>query len=142
MTDISLPNLKTLDVSANAINNLSSSMEHLDAPKLAELHVSRNRLLSLPHLRLAFPALAVLSAANNRLTTLGYDDIKGLQVVDVSGNEINHLEPQLGLLGAEGLRSLMIGGNTFRVPRRDILNKGTQAVLTWLRGRIPEDQIP
>ena len=142
LTDISLPNLKTLDISANAITSLSLFMEHLDAPKLAEWHVSRNRLNSLPQLRLAFPSLTVLSAANNRLSRLGYEEVKGLQVLDVSGNEIHHLEPRLGLLGAEGLRSLMIGGNTFRVPRRDILDKGTQAVLTWLRGRIPEDQIP
>ena len=137
---ISLPSLKTLDISWNAVNDLSPLVESLGAPKLAELHVSCNRLISLPNLRDAFPSLTAVSAANNRLNTLEFEAIRGLQILDVSGNEISHLNPKLGLLGSEGLRSLAIGGNTFRVPRRDVLDKGTEAVLTWLRSRIPENE--
>ena len=67
--------------------------------------------------------------------------MKGLHVLDVTGNELGHLEPKLGLLGAEGLRTFLVGGNTFRVPRRDVVEKGTGAVLTYLRGRIPQDEL-
>ena len=138
---LSLPNLRSLNVSSNAINALSPLLDNLSAPKLAELDVSRNRLASLLPLRTAFPALVTLLAANNVICMLEVDVARGLEVLDVSGNELDRLEPKLGLLGAEGLRTLIIGGNKFRVPRRDVIDKGTEAVLTWLRGRIPDGDL-
>lgn len=136
--ELSLPNLKTLDLSSNAIKALLPLINHLFAPKLANLNVSRNRLASLLPLRNTFPSLVSLIVANNSICVLEVDVVRGLQVLDVTGNELDHLEPKLGLLGAEGLRTLVIGANRFRVPKRDIIDKGTDAVLTWLRGRIPE----
>ena len=56
--------------------------------------------------------------------------MKGLQALDVSGNAITHLQPKLGLLGSHGLRTLLVGANKFSVPRRDVIDKGTEAVLT------------
>jgi hypothetical protein len=35
-------------------------------------------------------------------------------------------------------RSLQIEGNTFKIPRIDILKKGTNAILDYLKGRIIE----
>lgn len=61
-------------------------------------------------------------------------------MLNLHGNAIAHLEPGLGLLAAQGLRTLVVSGNQFRVPRRDVLEKGTDAVLAWLRGRIPLEQ--
>jgi len=37
------------------------------------------------------------------------------------------------------LTSFDVAGNRFRVPNWQVLGKGTEAVLTWLRGRIPRD---
>jgi len=136
--ELCLPNLRSLDLSSNAINTLLPLLNYLSAPKLADLNVSRNSLASLLPLRSAFPLLVSLSAADNRICVLEVDVVRGLQVLNVSGNEIDHLEPKLGLLDAEGLRTLVVGGNRFRVPRRDVIDKGTDAVLTWLRSRIPE----
>ena len=62
-------------------------------------------------------------------------------MLDVSGNEIGQLEPKLGLLGAEGLRTLLVGGNRFRVPRRDVVDKGTEAVLSYLKSKIPDEEM-
>ena len=62
-------------------------------------------------------------------------------MLDVSGNAIAHLDPRLGLLGSEGLRTLITEANTFRVPRRDVIDKGTNAVLAWLKGRISEEEM-
>ncbi len=138
--ELSLPRLRSLDLSANAINTLIPLLNQLHAPMLADLNISRNRLASLLPLRNTFPSLVSLSAANNSICVLEVDVVRGLQVLNVSGNDIDHLEPKLGLLGAEGLRTLVIGGNRFRVPRRDVVDKGTDAVLTWLRGRIPEGE--
>lgn len=138
---LSLPNLTSLDLSVNAISTLSPVSDNLSAPKLAELNISRNRLVSLLPLRTKFHSLVSLLAADNGISVLEADVARGLQVLDVSGNELDRLDPKLGLLGAEGLRTLIVGGNRFRVPRRDVIDKGTEAVLTWLRSRIPEGQI-
>lgn len=137
---ILLPLLRTLDLSSNAITGLDPLLRSIEAPRLAELNVSRNRLTSLTSLRTTFPSLTTLFASDNSIRTLEVDVVRGLQVVDVSGNEINHLDAKLGLLGAEGLRTLMVGGNTFRVPRREVVDKGTEAVLSWLKSKIPDGE--
>lgn len=141
LTDLSLPNLRSLNLSNNAITSLSPVVDLLSAPQLSEMHVSRNRLTSLPVLRNAFPALVTVYASQNNISDLRVESVKGLQVLDVSGNAIAHLEPKLGLLGSEGLRTLVVGANTFRVPRRDVIDRGTEAVLAWLKGRIPEEEM-
>ena len=138
---LSLPNLRALDLSFNSITSLSPLLGFLSAPKLTELNVSRNRLTGLPLLRNSFPSLISLFASDNKISELQVQAVKGLQVLDVTGNELGHLEPKLGLLGAEGLRTFLVGGNTFRVPRRDVVEKGTGAVLTYLKGRIPQDEL-
>ena len=140
-TDLSLPNLKSLNLSNNAITSLCPLLDLLSAPQLSEMNVSRNRLTSLPVLRKSFPALVSVRASQNSISELPVEHVKGLQLLDVSGNAIVHLEPRLGLLGSEGLRTLMLGANKFRVPRRDVIDKGTEAVLAWLKGRIPEGEI-
>ena len=141
LTNLSLPNLQSLNLSNNAITSLSPLMDFLSAPQLLEINVSRNRLTSLPILRKSFPALASVFASQNSMSELQAEPVKGLQVLDVSGNAIVHLEPKLGLLGSHGLRTLLIGANKFRVPRRDVLDKGTEAVLTWLKNRISEEEM-
>jgi len=140
-TEMLLPNLTCLDASFNGITSLAPLLEYLSAPNLAELNVSRNRLTTLPPLRVAFSALKTVYASDNSISKLPVESVKGLQVLNVSGNNINHLEPKLGLLDAEGLRTLVLGGNTFRVPRKDVLDKGTVAVLAWLKSRISEDEM-
>ena len=137
-SEISLPSLKSLDLSHNTISSFTPLFEHLDAPKLNELIVSRNRLTSFPPLRIAFPSLKIILAAENSIVELKVESVQGLEVLDVSGNEIEHLEPKLGLLGEEGLRTLLVGANRFRVPRRDVVEKGTGAILAWLKGRIQD----
>ena len=136
---LELPKLKTLCLSANVLSSLLPLMATLSARALSELDVSRNRLNSLPVLREAFPRLTSLKAADNQITDLPVDVVRGLQVLNVSGNAINFLDPKIGLLGQEGLRTLLVGANTFRVPRRDVVEKGTEAILTWLKGRIADE---
>lgn len=140
---LSLPALKTLDLSSNTLASLAPLLENLSSPLLTELNASRNRLTTLPALRSTFPALTTLHVSDNSIHELTVEAAQGLHVLDVSGNEISFLEPRLGLLGGSegGLRTLAVGGNTFRVPRRDVVEKGTEAILTWLRGKIPEDGI-
>ena len=133
-----LPQLKVLNISANAIQNPDPILSALSTPSLSEINISRNRLSSLPVFRSHFPCLTSVFAADNSITDLSIKAVEGLHVLDVSGNEINFLEPKIGLL-SEGLHTLLVGANRFRVPRREVVEKGTQAILAWLRDRIPDD---
>lgn len=59
-----------------------------------------------------------------------------LQELDASNNQLSNLPPQMGLM-APTLRLLRLEGNCIRVIRRPVLEKGTAAVLDWLKDRIP-----
>ncbi|KAI0145449.1 hypothetical protein GGR57DRAFT_480213 [Xylariaceae sp. FL1272] len=131
---IDLTALKELNLQSNFITSLTPLTTNLCAPNLEKLDVSFNRIVKLPNLRETFPSLSVLLIANNRLEELDPDAVQGIKVVDASNNEITHLNPRLGLLGLERLDVM---GNRFRVPRWNVLERGTEATLRWLRGRVP-----
>ena len=138
-TPLTLPNLQSLNLTSNALTSLTPLVESLTAPKLATLILLFNRLTSLPtspSLTAAFPSLSKLLASNNKICILDVESISGLQVLDVSSNEIEALPPRLALL--EGtLRTLIVNGNKFRVPGWGVLEKGTEEILKWCRRKIP-----
>lgn len=136
--DLDLPSLKELNLTSNHITSLGPLALHLRAPRLEKVDVSFNRIAALPQtppLREAFPQLTVLLMSNNHLIDLDPEAIKGLRIVDAANNDIAHLNPRLGLL--PGLERLEVSGNRFRVPRWNVLERGTEATLRWLRGRVP-----
>lgn len=140
---LSLPHLTTLSLASNVLSSLLPLLESLSAPLLSTLDVSHNRLRSLPPLRHTFPALTTVLASENAIEDLEIEAVRGIRVLDVTGNEISHLRPELGLLessedgkGDEGLRELRVSGNRFRVPRREVVERGSAAVLAWLRGKV------
>lgn len=141
--ELTLPVLTELNLSSNTITSLGPLTKFLKAPALEKIDVSLNRLTALPlDLKQSFPSLKVLLASNNQLTELDPAAIKGLKVVDVSSNDIAHLDPRLGLLGGkDGLERLEVAGNRFKVPKWNILEKGTAATMRWLRGRVPAAEI-
>ena len=139
---LTLPHLQSLNLTSNALTTLTPLSTSLSAPKLATLILLFNRLTSLPTsppLRDTFPNLSKLLASNNQISVLDVDAVRGLQVLDVSSNEIETLPPRLALL--EGtLRTLMVTGNRFRVPSWGVLEKGTEEILKWCRRRIPRGE--
>lgn len=54
----------------------------------------------------------------------------------LTNNQLSNVPPQLGLMSGH-LRVLSLEGNVLRTIRRAILDKGTAAVLDYLRDRIP-----
>ncbi|KAF9111092.1 hypothetical protein BGX27_005413 [Mortierella sp. AM989] len=141
---LSFPFLVKLDLSDNAITTLNTiasadSAEDIgqnNYPNLNELNLTANRITELPiWLPKAFPKLTTLAASRNKITTIEPESLKGLLVVDLSGNEITSLPPLLG--NVRTIKSLSLDGNLFRVPRRQIMEQGTEAVMEYLRGRIP-----
>ncbi|KAF7548974.1 hypothetical protein G7Z17_g6700 [Cylindrodendrum hubeiense] len=141
--DIELPVLKELNLASNHITGLGALTKFIHAPKLEKVDVSLNRLNALPtNLKEAFPSLSVLLIANNHIVDLDAEMIKGLKIVDVSNNDIAHLNPRIGLLGGPGgLERFEVMGNRFRVPRWNVLDRGTDATLRWLRGRVPVSEM-
>ena len=65
--------------------------------------------------------------------------LKVLAVLDLSNNDVQHVPPELGTITQ--LRTLQLEGNPFRVPRPQILVKGTQSIMSYLRDRIPSNKI-
>ncbi|GJJ79034.1 hypothetical protein EMPS_11393 [Entomortierella parvispora] len=137
---LSFPFLVTLDISDNAITTLGSATDESGAldrfPNLNELNLTANRLTELPiWLPKAFPNLKTLNASRNKIVVLEPKSLEGLVSVDLSGNEIATLPPLLG--NVRSIKTLSLDNNLFRVPRRQIMDQGTEAVMEYLRGRIP-----
>jgi Leucine-rich repeat (LRR) protein len=134
---MSLTSLTTLIIQANNIASLQPLIENLDAPKLDTLDVSANRLTSIEGIRPTFPHLIAFYARDNQITEIPVDSIDGIKILDLSSNAITSLPPKLGTLSS--IRELRVGGNLFKVPRWQVLEKGTESVMEWLRGRLPVD---
>ena len=137
--DLEFPSLKELNLSSNRMTGLEPLVTHLHAPVLEKLDISVNRINALPKaLKETFPDLGILLASNNQIIDLDPEAIRGLKIVDASSNDISRLNPRIGLLGGSGgLERLDVMGNRFRVPRFNVLERGTDATLRWLRGRVP-----
>ncbi|PHH66515.1 hypothetical protein CDD81_6990 [Ophiocordyceps australis] len=141
--ELELPVLREMDLASNQMTCLEVLAQLLRAPALDKVDVSFNGITRLPsNLKQAFPQLQVLLAANNQLTALEAKSISGLRTVNVANNEIAHLSPLIGLLGGKGgLEKLDVTGNRFKIPRWNILERGTDETLRWLRGRVPAADI-
>ncbi|KAJ5631660.1 uncharacterized protein N7484_011760 [Penicillium longicatenatum] len=150
---LELPKLQSLNVNATTLTSLDSLLANLRAPSLNFLDASNNRLTgALPNARETYPELKTFLVSDNKISQLDFEAVQGLQVLDISNNDIDHLPPKIGLLGAErspqnwgtgsALRRLEVAGNRFRVPRWQIVAKGTEAVLDYLRQRIPACDMP
>lgn len=136
---LELPKLRELRLSGNKLNSVTPLTVHLAAPSLQSLDISQNRLTgSLPGLRDSFPALVTLIASDNAIVDVPADSLSGLKIVNLSNNNIERLDPRIGLL-AGTLTSLIVEGNRFRAPNYQVLSKGTDAILSWLKDKIPRD---
>ncbi|XP_048353189.1 leucine-rich repeat-containing protein 40 [Sphaerodactylus townsendi] len=107
---------------------------------LKELHVGENQIevLTAEHLK-HLNSLCVLELRDNKLKSLP-DEItllQGLERLDLSNNDISRLPYKLGNLPQ--LKFLALEGNPLRTIRKDVLQKGTQEILKYLRSKIQDD---
>ena len=131
---LDLPNLTTLNLSSNqiAIDDLMAA--GMAMPKLTTLDISRCRIDHLPPLPSRFPQLTTLIAFDNRISVLDVECVRGLEILDLKGNDLRSLPAELSLLG---LKKLLVGGNPMRAPRREILESSSERLMEWLKGRLP-----
>lgn len=136
---LELPKLRELRLSSNKIRSLEPITSNLSAPALQILDVSRNAISgALPALRSHFPELITLIAGDNSITEVSAESLTGLKIVNLCNNDIERLEPRIGLLQGT-LTSFEVEGNKFRVPNYQLLSKGTDATLSWLKDKIPRE---
>ncbi|KAJ5142971.1 Leucine-rich repeat typical subtype [Penicillium bovifimosum] len=150
---LELPKLQSLTLNAATLTAWEPLLSNLTAPSLKFLDISHNRLKGpLPHLRKTYPELKTLVASDNQISSLEFEAVQGLQVLELSNNDIDSLPPKIGLLAAQrsplnwgngsALRRFEVAGNRFRVPRWQVVAKGTDAILDFLRERIPTSDLP
>ncbi|XP_067893356.1 leucine-rich repeat-containing protein 40 isoform X2 [Heterodontus francisci] len=120
-------------------NRLHHLPEFPSCRYLKELHIGNNQIeyLGSEHLK-NLSAISVLELRDNKLKSLP-DEIlllQNLERLDLTNNDISSLPYVLGNLPK--LKSLLVEGNPLRTIRRDIINRGTQELLKYLRSRIEE----
>ncbi|XP_044217848.1 leucine-rich repeat-containing protein 40 [Thunnus albacares] len=128
--------LTHIDLRNNQLNDLPSEMRNLT--KLRSIILNYNRFKSFPEVLYQIVSLDTVLLGNNQVGALDPSRLMKLvhlSTLDLSNNDLLNIPPELGL--CVSLRCLSLEGNPFRTPRAAIVAKGTDAVLEYLRGRIP-----
>ncbi|XP_071387242.1 leucine-rich repeat-containing protein 40 isoform X1 [Centroberyx affinis] len=155
-----LASLKLLDCSNNQLTGVPVSISEmlaleqlflrhnklrllpqLPAPNLKELYVGNNQIEDLEAEQLAsLMAISLLELRDNKIKTLPEQItlLSTLTRLDLTNNDITTLPASLSLL--PNLKMLLLEGNPLRGIRRDLLTKGTNELLKYLRGRIKEPE--
>uniref|UniRef100_A0A671TBH3 Leucine-rich repeat-containing protein 40 n=1 Tax=Sinocyclocheilus anshuiensis TaxID=1608454 RepID=A0A671TBH3_9TELE len=131
-----LKQLVHIDLRNNLLISLPMELEGLT--KLRSVILSFNRFKSFPEVLYHISSLETILISNNQVGGIDPVQMKtlnNLSTLDLSNNDIMQVPPELG--NCTSLRALMLDGNPFRNPRAAILSKGTDAVLEYLRSRIP-----
>ncbi|WAR24190.1 LRC40-like protein [Mya arenaria] len=140
--------MKNLDFSNKKCSKIPEEVIKLAVKgEVTSVNLSKNSFTQLPEgLMLISDFLKELNLGFNKLTSL-HTDIGlyfKLTTLDLRNNMLSDLPSDMASL--KGLReiylsfnrSLQLMGNAFRIPRPQILAKGTLALLEHLRGRIAE----
>lgn len=125
-----------LDLRSNFLNSLPEEMKSLI--RLQVINLSFNRFKILPEVLYHIPTLETILISNNQVGSVDPQKMKtmeNLTTLDLQNNDLLQIPPELG--NCVNLRTLLLDGNPFRVPRAAILMKGTAAILEYLRDRIP-----
>ncbi|TNM87667.1 leucine-rich repeat-containing protein 40 isoform X1 [Takifugu flavidus] len=132
----SLLQLTHIDLRNNQMAELPAEMKNLT--KLRSIILNYNRFKSFPGVLYQIVSLETILLGNNQVD--GVDPshlmkLSHLSTLDLSNNDLLKIPPELGL--CTSLRCLSLEGNPFRAPRAAIVAKGTDAVMEYLRSRIP-----
>ncbi|XP_068449371.1 leucine-rich repeat-containing protein 40 [Clinocottus analis] len=128
--------LMHIDLRNNQLSDLPSEMKNLT--KLCSIVLNYNRFKSFPEVLYQMVSLETVLLGNNQVDKVDPHRLMGLvhlSTLDLSNNDLLNIPPELGLCGS--LRCLSLEGNPFRTPRAAVVARGTDAVLEYLRSRIP-----
>ncbi|XP_008333181.1 leucine-rich repeat-containing protein 40 [Cynoglossus semilaevis] len=128
--------LTHIDLRNNQLSDLPSDLKTLT--KLRSIILNYNRFKSFPEVLYQLVSLETVLLGNNQVGGVDPSHLVkmvNLSTLDLSNNDLLNVPPELGLCSS--LRCLSLEGNPFRTPRAAIVAKGTDAVLDYLRSRIP-----
>ncbi|KAF7141420.1 hypothetical protein RHSIM_Rhsim06G0196800 [Rhododendron simsii] len=133
------PKLQILDLSGNA-SCLPEHPAFSSLPQLQELYLRRIHISEFPSALLQLQQLRLLDLSQNSLQLIpkGIKNMTSLTELDLSDNNITTLPAELGLL-EPSLQVLKLDGNPLRSIRRAILDRGTKAVLNYLKDKIVDN---
>jgi len=133
------PKIQILDLSGNP-GCLPEHPAFSSLPQLQELYLRRMHISEIPSDLLGLQKLRVLDLSQNSLHLIpdGIKNLTSLTELDLSDNNISTLPAELGLL-EPSLQVLKLDGNPLRSIRRAILDRGTKAVLNYLKDKIVEN---
>lgn len=131
-----VPRLQILDLSG-CVASLPDNTAFASLPHLQELYLRRVQLHEVPSDILRLQKLQILDLSQNSLRSIpeGFQNLSSLNELDLSDNSITSLPPKLGLL-EPSLQALRLDGNPLRSIRRTILDRGTKAILSYLKDKI------
>lgn len=128
--------LTHVDLRNNQLSDLPAEMKSLT--KLRSIILNCNRFKTFPEVLYQMVSLETILLGNNQVGVVDPERLVKLihlSTLDLSNNDLLNIQPELGL--CTSLRCLSLEGNPFRTPRAAIVAKGTDAVLEYLRSRIP-----
>ena len=133
------PKLQHLDLSNCILNQKHIDLDISELTHLQELVLESCALASFPVSLLKMGSLLRLSLRCNSIQKIPDEIVRltSLRSLDVSNNNLSHLPFAIGLM-SDSLRTLLVDGNPLRTIRRTIIEKGTTALLEYLRNKIPE----
>uniref|UniRef100_A0A668TFU1 Leucine rich repeat containing 40 n=1 Tax=Oreochromis aureus TaxID=47969 RepID=A0A668TFU1_OREAU len=149
--------IATVNFSKNQLTSVPPRLLEFQS-SLSEINLGFNRLIScspdickllqLTHIDLRFKSfpdvlyetlsLETILLANNQVCEVDPSrlmKLTHLSTLDLANNDLLNIPPELGL--CTSLRCLSLEGNPFRTPRAAIVAKGTDALMEYLRSRIP-----
>jgi Leucine-rich repeat (LRR) protein len=133
--------LKHLDLSGNKLNEIPKTILLLN--NLRTLYVSYNQIRSIDDVwtKGNLGRLEVLDVSNNALIDLS-DEVyfkAGLNFLNIENNSLTKLPTVLGFMK---LSALKVDGNPLKLIKRTVIEKGTVALMDFLRtkhvGEIPQ----
>ncbi|KAG6421333.1 hypothetical protein SASPL_117884 [Salvia splendens] len=128
--------IRILDLSG-AAGALPEDPAFSSLPELEELYLRRMQIPAFPLEIMTLQKLHILDMSQNSLQSIpeSIKDLSSLIELNLSDNNISSLPPNLGLL-EPSLQVLKVDGNPLRSIRRPILDRGTKAILNYLKDRI------
>ena len=123
-------------------NNLRAMPNLRNCVHLREVHMGNNRLTEITEEQVEnIPNVKILDLRDNKIAAVPDEivNLQSLERLDLTNNDLTALPFTLGML--PHLKSLLIEGNPIKSIRRDIIARGTEGLMKYLRSRLTDQDM-